>query len=380
MPCTHDAFAVRIRRRAGGWLAGLAVSACAGPAWALSADSRCGQLGFDICREARASELTRASITWSDGTFTALSPPGGAFDTVLNGSLEEGYRTSLYSNGSLQAAFSQYSGRGPSMKTAYLLDKGKAASATYANSGAYFGQASSNFLHGSTADDPQLHMVGQAESNFGVNRAQTLLQGTVIAPYTLDANNQLRPGVTGQVDTSVASSAYSLWRDRATFSGGGGNVSFQIDLDGTLSANAWLMYALSATDSLGQVHSILGSVVFGSRQPGALVQQLTGTLLVDPSLSYTLSSELVAFTSVPDSVSATTGGAVSAAADFYNTARVDSITVPVGMTLAFGSGSSYLSSRVVTAAVPEPQSWVLMAAGLAALLRRRSRAAPARPA
>lgn len=371
MPSTHQTPTIGDRGRAGRWLLVMAIAACAGPTWALSADSRCGQLGLGTCREARASEFTSATVQWSDGAFTSLTAPIGAFNVYYNGRREEGDKISLYSDGTLQAALGQYTGRGPVQRTNYLVDKGQLPQATYANGGGYFGQASSSFLHGSTVNDSNLHMVGQAESNFGVNRAQTLMNGTVTSPYNLDANNLLRPGITGQINTRAGSSAYSLWQDGASFTGNSGAVKFEIQLDGSLTANAWLSYGLSAIDSNGQSHTILGSVAFGSLQPGSLVQHLTGSLTVDPALTYTLSSELVAYTAVPDFVSMTTGGTMSVLADFYNTARVDSITLPTGMQVAFASGSSYLSSRVVASPIPEPQSWALMTAGVLAVYMRR---------
>jgi hypothetical protein len=357
-----------------GLLFGIVAATLAGPAQALSADSVCGQLNLAVCREARSSAVTSASVLWSDGTSSSLAAPDGSFRTFKNGNYTEGYKESLYADGGLAAQLdhAHYGGLGPALVVSYEMTAVAAAAPVSVYGYVNPGQASSSFLHGGSGNDPALAINSEASSDFGVNRAHVSMAGTVMAPYALDAANLLRPGLGGQVTPRTFGSAQSIWSDRLAPTAAG-TASFDVVLDGTLTANSFVSYGLSAVDSLGGVHAILGTFISGSLQPGSSSRHLSGSLTIDPTLQYKLIGELYAFAQVPDGQSAVQGGPVAIDADFFNTARIDAITLSPGMTMSYGSGSANLIDVTKVAAVPEPQAWALMLAGGALLLGRRRR-------
>ena len=328
-----------------------------------SASVRCNELGLSVCLESRVSEVTSAHITWDDGTSTDLSAPNGTFTTYGSASLEDGYKTSLYSGSGLNSALIAYGGLGPAFQAAYEVREGPGTVAAQAGGFAYTpGQASSSFINGNTAPDPALSFVGNASSQFGVNKASASITGTVIGSYTADSSNKINPGHTGTATTRTLASGQSYWNDQVSFAGGSGSstVNFSVMLDGSLDSYGFMWYQMYATDSSGHTQSVINEVVNGTSFSGSYSKSLTGSLSITPGMTYNLSGDLIVYAQTNGS-----GGTVTASENFSDTARVTSIGVPLGMTASFGSNSANLTGVVVAMApVPESETWAMLMAGL----------------
>lgn len=344
---------------------------------------RCNELAVFSCLEARTSALTSATIQWDDGSTTYVGPPGTTpFSSVRYGTAEYGSTTWLYNDAGLQSRLSgwpDYGGLGPAFQADYMVQTGRQPGATAASQASYTpGQASSAFLHGQTGTlDPSLQFSGYGEADYGVNKASVSMTGQVIGSYALDAANALNPGHTGNVQTRVLGSGQSFWTDHVSFAADAGmpagtsrSVSFSAQIDGSADAFGFFLYDVYLTDADGHRQDVLLASATGSSLSGGVNRQLSGTALVTPGQTYTLSGDLIVYASTTGQ-----GGSVAANEVFSHTARITGIALPEGLSASFASGSDNLGSVVTV--VPEPAPGALLAAGLVVvgwLARRRTRA------
>ena len=253
------------------------------------------------------------------------------------------------------------------------------------NGGGFIDEGGSGFVNNSINPAPATFALGMttaslqqtSTSAYGptvARAAASLEQGTLRAT----ANSYTGPTNQGEVMFSFAQ-----MRDMITFhvaGGGAAEVQVLTHVDGTVSANGVSSAVSSLTSYLrlgdgGYQYSASGYIDGQHAPPSIVLSGFTGGIVRDPTFTnanYT-GYDFSGHTTVTDGlvlpldiwlqVRADSG----MTADFGNTARF-SLGLPAGVTMTSASGV------LLTAAVPEPQSWALMLAGLAAvgwLARRR---------
>jgi hypothetical protein len=372
-------------------LAGLCAIGLTGQAQA----GPCTPWGLAVCRLSSSDVETQGRILWSDETVSSARFTTTKGRTVVNGTSEFGDVIGLYNTPQVHGAigwasfdpgspggpgsgFEPYYGLGPALVYTYRIEKSAAQPAAVNNHTVYLGQANAPFFGSGQGGTPNLRFDTYTTSDFGINHAAMYVSGEAASPQDLNSSNLIKPGLTGRVLPYTLANARSTWSDNLSFYAqtGGGTVNFDVELEGSLTAEAAVVYTLSLSNSgPGLGAPIIQATFSGSDGfQGGLSKHLTGTLDVPAGFStFNLTGNLIAQVAMPDAYTSTVSGTVAYAADFSHTARLSAISLSSGLEVSYDSGSAYLAGITHAGTVPEPPAALLMAAGLGlALLQRRA--------
>jgi PEP-CTERM motif len=177
----------------------------------------------------------------------------------------------------------------------------------------------------------------------------------------------------------INASAWSIWKDTITISGGTGTgtVSFGTHVTGTYTDWTTMFFTMAVNDGAGGNFISTGHHFGVNPNPGG-----TASMAEDAVLSYVFTYNvpftLTAWLDVSGFINSRCCGGTEAqpffSADFSHTALLDSVILPGDAILDSASGSSY---PVPMQSVPEPSTLALFGAGLLAArvrLRRKTKA------
>lgn len=160
--------------------------------------------------------------------------------------------------------------------------------------------------------------------------------------------------------------AWSIWADTITITGGTGTgkVSFSTHLSGTFTDHTQTNYTLAVIQGAGGNFTGASTLGIFSAIPGG-----TSNFSIDVVLpytftydvSFTLTSWLVLSAHLDANCCGGREAMLPFSADFSHTAILDTVILPTGATLISGSGSSYPAN---VAAIPEPETYAMLLAGL----------------
>jgi hypothetical protein len=195
----------------------------------------------------------------------------------------------------------------------------------------------------------------------------TQLKAQISTAYTDVSNSMVRSSMSAWSSASITDH-WLITSPAASGPGSFGRIRITFSLDGKLSGNAFSQMTVQSNFLDWQnLQHVSGQTITASSGDGPYSQIGTALLLFEYGVPFTFSAQLNAF-------SADNGNS-----DFFNTAKLTNIEMPIGTTLITGALQSAIepapygtvwnstAADLIVSSVPEPETYAMLLAGLAIL-------------